>query len=485
MSKPVTDTSRDGGVADGGSVDVVRTESDAAETRRLSQEEQRQRTDIEYVDDNPAVELLSIEAVEGVPLGTAQHLAFDVRYDAERATPVLVHVTARFPDGLVAEQLIDAGELVVGDGTLRLTGIECERGGLFELDVAAYDETGGADYMHVSFPVVPTNPLQVYAYPTTLGSSNWRGAAAFVGNQNLWRCDTRWVLSNGTDHPVRFGPAVRCRVSDAGLGQLADFTFSITPFDVAAWSSATAFIFTTHGSASAVYGQFQNFEDLTFQYTVSTTDGDKTASLVFAPAAFVGVTANFVGDFTAQERSKVVSIIDTWASGIYNDFDCIFRPGTPILVIPQSHGDWARYRDIHVEENKSGNCVDSDEADDLRDGWSSPSQYNDRLDLWFVESFSGDACSSSLGGFSPVRGPVSKSGDDSGVVIDVDDLNVLTSTWGEQVLGVVIAHEVGHFLGLEHDTAAGNFMNATVGSTSTGIRHDQWQTMRKHGFVRR
>jgi hypothetical protein len=44
---------------------------------------------------------------------------------------------------------------------------------------------------------------------------------------------------------------------------------------------------------------------------------------------------------------------------------------------------------------------------------------------------------------------------------------------------------VGHFLGLEHDTAAGNFMNATVGSTSTGIRHDQWQTMRKHGFVRR
>ena len=484
MSDLETNSGREDGHVDGGGVDTGRTLTEEAEARRLVEQERVQLIGLEYADGDPAVELLSIEAADDAVLGTAEPLTFHVRFDPERGVPALVRVVARFPDGSVAEQVIDARETYSAEGTLRLEGIECERGGLLELDVAAYDEAGGADYLHAAFPVVPTNPLQVYAYPTTRGSSNWRGAAVFAAGQNLWRCDTRWVLSNGTDRPVRFGPGVRCRVSDAGLGQLADFSFSITPFDVPAWSNATAFIFTTHGPG-AVYDQFRNFEDLTFQYTVSTTDGAKSASLVFAPAAFVGVTANFVGDFTAQERSKVVAIIDTWASGVFNDYDCIFRPGTPILEIPRSHGDWARYRDIHVEENKSGNCVDSDEADDLRDGWSAPAQFNDRLDLWFVESFSGDACTSSLGGFSPVRGPVAKGGDDSGVVVDVDDLNILSSSWGEQVLGVVIAHEVGHFLGLEHDTASGNFMNATVGPTSTGIRHAQWRTMRTHGFVRR
>jgi hypothetical protein len=468
-----------------GATDAARTESRAESDRRLRDAEQNQRLDLEYPDERRAIELLSIESVDGTPLATATELAFEIRFESERAAPALLLLTARFPDGSVGQQLVDTASVDAGQGRLRVSGIECERGGRLELDVAAYDEAGSADYLNASFDVVPSNPVQVYAYPTSYGPSNWRGAAEFRAAENRWRCDTRWVLSNGTDRPVRFGPSVRCRVTDAGIGQIADFGFSITPVDLAPWSNTTVFIYTTHGSGGGVYEQFGNFEDLTFLYTLSTTAGDNTTSLVFAPAAFVGVTANFVGDFTAQERSKVVEIIDTWASGVYNDFDCIFRAGTPILEIPPSHGDWSRYRDLHVEENKSGNCVDSDEADDLRSGWSSPSQFNDRLDLWLVESFSGDACSSSLGGFSPIGGPTSKSGDDSGVVIDVDDLSILTSSWGEQVLGVVIAHEVGHFLGLDHDTAAGNFMNATVGNTSTGIRHEQWRTMRRHAFVRR
>ncbi len=470
--------------ADGG-VDLARTEAASQRDRRLREHEAHQRLDLEHPDDWRPVELRAIEAVDGLPLGTAKEVAFDVHFDLERAAPVLLRLTARFPDGAAAEQVVDAASLERGDGWLRVRGVVCERGGLLELDVAAYDEVGGADYLHASFDVVPSNPVQLYAYPTSYGPSSWRGPARFESGPNRWRCDSRWVLSNGTDRPVRFGPNVRCRVTDAGIGQIADFGFSINPVDLAPWSSATTYVFTTHGPGGGVYEQFQDFEDLRFEFTVSTTDGNKVTSLVFAPAAYVGVTANFIGDFTGAERQGVVDIINTWASGIYNDFDCVFRSDTPILEIPRSNGDWSRYRDIHVEENKSGVCVDSAEADDLRSGWSSPAQFNDRLDLWFVESFSGDACTSSLGGFSPVGGPTSKSGGDSGIVIDIDDLSFLTSSWGEEVLGVVIAHEVGHFLGLSHDTAAGNFMNATVGTTSTAIRHDQWRTMRRHGFVRR
>jgi predicted Zn-dependent protease len=52
-------------------------------------------------------------------------------------------------------------------------------------------------------------------------------------------------------------------------------------------------------------------------------------------------------------------------------------------------------------------------------------------------------------------------------------------------MGVAIAHEVGHFLGLKHTDASQNFMNASTSGSSTNITSDQSKTMRKHGFVRR
>lgn len=433
----------------------------------------------------PPVRLHDVEVSEP-PLRTGEPGQLRVAFEASEGAPArAMEVDLGFPDGSrqVATYVITEAEN--REGRKQIGDVVVERGGDLDVRVAIYDDAGGADHIERLLEVVPSNPQQLYAYAVSLGPSSWRGAATYDGGQNRYYCHARWVVSNGNGFSITVGPEVRCRVTDASLGELADFEFGIGTHTIPANSSRTLHVHTWHGSSSDVYDLFRDHGDATFAYELQSSHGELDDSLVFVAAAQVGITANFVGNFAWSERAKIIDIIDTWANGVYDDVDLVFSPATPVLEIPGSHADWSRYRDIHVEETKSGKCVDSDEADDLRDDWSAPSQHDHRIDVFFVESFSGDACASGLGGFSPIDGPSGKGGDNSGVVIDVKDLNVLTSSWGEQVMGIIIAHEIGHYLGLEHTSASNNFMNATVGSNSTSITYGQWKTMRDHHFVRR
>ena len=421
-----------------------------------------------------------------LPLRTETEFDLVCSFRASPEAPArLLSLSLRFPDGQIHEATYPISDEESEQGELVVHGLTAGRGGQLEASIAIYDDAGTADYLEAAFPVVPSNPVQLYVYPTSLGPSNWRGAAEYHSSDDRYYCYGRWVVSNGNASSVTVGGRVRCRVNDAGLGELADFTFDIGTTTVPAYSSRTLYVYTRHGSSSDVYDLFRDFGDASFTYSLQSSVGDLSDSMVFVAAAQVGVTANFVGNFSWNESVKVVDIIDQWSTGVYNDVDCIFSPGTPILEIPSSNSDWSRYRDIRVEEDKDDKCTDSDEADDLRDDWSSPGEFSNRIDIFFVESFSGDACASSLGGFSPVDGPASKGGDDSGIVIDVKDMNILTSTWGQQTLGVIIAHEVGHYLELEHTSASNNFMNPSVGPSNTVITYGQWKDVRDHFFVRR
>lgn len=438
---------------------------------------------------DPSITRLSItgfDVLTDLPLRTGQTFAISVTFEPDfKAVVRLLSFTASFPDGqqnsqhyLLTDEESKAGRKII-------EGFSVGSGGWFEVHATLYDDDGNADYKEQIFQVVPSNPVQLYVYPQHNSSGTSKGAAIYQSSDDRYYCHARFVVSNGNSYAVMVGPNVRCRVSDAGLGELAHFNFSIGTTTIPANSTRTLYIHTYHGGGTDVYDLFRDFNDAKYEFWLQTSAGEKYDWNVWVAMAHVGVTANFVGDFSWAEMLKVRDIIDTYATGIYSKVDCIFRLNTPILEIPRSHGDWGRYRDIHVEENKDGNCVDSDEADDLRDDWSAPSEYDDCIDLFFVESFSGDACASSLGGFSPVDGPSGKGGDNSGIVIDVNDMNILSSSWGEQVLGVIIAHEVGHFLDLEHSTLTNNFMRASVGTGETAITYDQWKEMRDHFFVRR
>lgn len=81
-----------------------------------------------------------------------------------------------------------------------------------------------------------------------------------------------------------------------------------------------------------------------------------------------------------------------------------------------------------------------DEAVDLWDGWSAP---NAGIDVFLVRVIPGG-----VNGISPTGGTCDKSSKhDSGCVIDMED----GSDGVGFTLGQLLAHEVGHYLGLEHE----------------------------------
>lgn len=121
--------------------------------------------------------------------------------------------------------------------------------------------------------------------------------------------------------------------------------------------------------------------------------------------------------------------------------------------------------------------ADRDEAQDLTDDWSGP---GGGIDVFIVQSI-GDA-----GGWSNVDGPCDKTSkfDLSGAVIEISGSRRFT--------GVLMGHEVGHYLGLEHTNTITNMMGADtngdgigeINSNSTQLTSGQGSTMRSHCSVR-
>lgn len=119
------------------------------------------------------------------------------------------------------------------------------------------------------------------------------------------------------------------------------------------------------------------------------------------------------------------------------------------------------------------NISDGGEAEDLTDDWNGPGT---GIDVFWVQSI-GDA-----GGWSNTNGPCSKDSKDgrTGAVIEVSGSRRFT--------GVLMAHEVGHYLGLEHANSSTNLMGVDsnddgigeLSSNSTEITSSQGATMRSH-----
>jgi len=155
-----------------------------------------------------------------------------------------------------------------------------------------------------------------------------------------------------------------------------------------------------------------------------------------------------------------------------------------------------RVRDIYSQENLGvrrlfwrrismadvGNyaiITDRPEAVDLTDDFSGP---NDGIDVFYVQSIL------NAGGWSTTPGPCDKDAKDemTGAVIELSS----------GILGILTAHEVGHYLGLAHGSTITNVMGVDalpppngdgigeLNSTSTNLTSSQGTTMRAHCSVR-
>jgi hypothetical protein len=111
------------------------------------------------------------------------------------------------------------------------------------------------------------------------------------------------------------------------------------------------------------------------------------------------------------------------------------------------------------------------EAEDLTDDWTVP---NGAVDVFIVQAMGDDA-----DGRSAVDGSCDKNS--KGMTGPVVSLNGSAAN-----VGNTLAHEVGHYLGLDHIADAGNFIGGDGASDSwTGIHQWQGNTMKKHCFVHR
>lgn len=125
---------------------------------------------------------------------------------------------------------------------------------------------------------------------------------------------------------------------------------------------------------------------------------------------------------------------------------------------------------ITTEDANGQDNIDNDgEAEDLTDDWTVD---NNALDVFCVLTYAGDTA-----GLSAVKGDCDKDG--KGMTGSVIEMQTSPS-----ILGLIIAHEVGHYLGLDHSSNSTNLMFKSVPNEGQ-LTSGQGSTMRGHCFVRR
>lgn len=138
-----------------------------------------------------------------------------------------------------------------------------------------------------------------------------------------------------------------------------------------------------------------------------------------------------------------------------------------------------RWQAIHAADAGGYATIDSSsEAHDLTDDWNGPD--GDYLDVFVVRSIT------HADGVSAVDGPCSKD--------DKDEMtgSVVSLNGSYDNSGNTFAHEIGHYLGLDHIEDNNNFIGGgPIGSPSegasnqnTGIYNWQGTTMKKHCYVK-
>ncbi|HKY16600.1 MAG TPA: HEAT repeat domain-containing protein [Microthrixaceae bacterium] len=409
---------------------------------------------------------------------------FSVRVSFEQPSDAkvsLLRLDVELPDGRGGEAVFEVSEDEQAAGAKVVTGYSTPVAGPVRLTAYVYTEAGGAGWRRRDTVALPTNPMSMSISPTTTGRNN-KGPAHFNQAENRFYCYATGRVTNGFPRRLTVGPAVTCRITDGGT-LLQSFNFSIGTFTVNPNSWAGFNMFVWVGAGSATHDVFLGHGDVRIEFTIATSEGMLSASAVWVAMAKVDLALNFVGNFTDERRFAAQAAVENEASAVLEAKN-LYIGDTWTFLIPSTHADWGRYRDIRMEDNKDHDCTaGSNEADDMRGGWSSPNR--GWLDVWFVESLSGPACAANVLGFSPVNGPTDKNSDDSGFVIRVNGADFSTDN-GRRYFGLTVAHELGHYLGLEHITDdATNFMGPFNNLSNTAVRFDQFLDMSDHPFVRR
>lgn len=372
----------------------------------------------------------------------------------------------------VVETLVSSSDLEAGHVDVHFDNRQTLPPGAATFRVSLWNGAGSESKYRISCAVLPSNPFSLGLSPNgDVVTGTW--SARGVRHGEAYDTGVAVTLSNGDGANVAvhsqfiwkfWGSGVGSYIVEQGTG---DFGVAISVPAHGTWGGWISF----HSpKGSGIFGFYDSKKDMTIEIQMTTDDGRTVSGSITARTMFrfgVNVTGVAGEDFTDQEWADLDAAAGVTRT-IYERRDITFDVDDRYIPVAKVGG----YE-----------IIDSfDEFHHLLSDWSGPGT-NDNIDAFIVQSINVGGGVDGIDGSVP--GPTSHSGDNSGVIasktgyVDVHGNRRLHSDY----LGMLIGHELGHYLGLEHVSDAGNLMLPSSGTTDTSLAYAQYKTMIKHGWM--
>jgi hypothetical protein len=340
--------------------------------------------------------------------------------------------------------------------------------------VDLFDREGGQSSFRVTCVVLPSNPLSLSLAPTTYyvtGTYSLRGY--YDSASNSYKTYVRISIYNGNSSAVNMSRNVNWEFWDGGVGGTLKesgthtWSSSISVPANGTWSGTLIF---TSPSGSGIHETYDNKEDMTLKIEMSTTGGTRISDTITVRVMLAfGIDIIRVASdtFVGQEYTDLYDAVDVTQS-IYEARDISLQ-------------DVGRY---HVDDSDAGSYEFMNSEGECRDlfaDWSAASG-GSNIDVFVAHDFIGVGFDGLAG---DIPGPTGHSGRKSGVVVDKTGYVDATGVRRLRVdyLGMLIAHELGHYLGLSHLSVSGNLMHPSSGTYDTDLTYDQYRDTLDHGWM--
>ncbi len=319
--------------------------------------------------------------------------------------------------------------------------------------------------------VLPSNPLTMHLAPRidyVTGSYSARGVRE---SGNVFKTRISITISNGDSTSASINRAMSWAFWDGGVGgtlvESGTYTWG-SSITVPAYGTWTGNITVNSPSGSGIHGRYNSKEDMTIDIGFTASDGRSINDTITA-RVMVGFGMNItrVGaeSFTSTEYSDLYDAVDV-TQEIYEARDVTYTGISRRHITDANAGSYTIINSLNEGYN-------------LFNDWSGPN--NNYIDVFIVH----DHTTGFDGLAGDVPGPTSHAGSRSGVWADktgtVDSLG--NARLDIDYLGMLIGHEVGHYLGLPHVTLANNLLLSNSGRNDTDLTYDQYRLIIGYGWA--
>lgn len=423
---------------------------------------------------SPHQRLAIVDVQPTEPLLSSTQFTLRLTLDGMEPSPGIARVVT-FWDGspFVVEQTVSLTDYERGYCDVPFSAEQSLPAGRVTFSVALITETGDQANFRLRSRVLPAKSLELTLSALSNFLTGVTDARAVKIGENFV-VDVGVTLSNGQESRVDMRPEVAWEFWDGPVGSgapvqhgVAHVGEPVTIQGLSTWRGSLHFVF---APGTGVYRKLSGREDLTLRTTMVKTTGRVVRATIPVRTMFVfGLNIIRVGDelYSPEEYADLYDAVEL-AQSMYEQIAITFA--VERLNLPVA---WAE---------PFLTITSMSEVRVLRYLFSGPD--NDYVDVFIVPSL----LRAGFLGTSPMPGPTSHSGWRSGVAVDRMSAGIHGRPIGRlnvETLASAIAHEVGHYLGIDHLDEEGNVMRPYSDSDNTVFNYPQYRTMIRHGWIRR